>query len=155
MWLFAAPRWYQMHRVVVIVAAGLALGGCSSLSSAFKSEPPTVKVDLDSVPPGADALASNGQSCKTPCSITVPAADFSVAFTMNKFQPANVPVHVVVTPGDFTSPAIATADPNPVVAELQSAVPVRKRKRGPHKPKPARDGAPAAGTSPFPAPSGR
>lgn len=143
-----------MRRIVVIVAAGLALGGCSSLSGAFKSEPPTVKVDLDSVPPGADALASSGQSCKTPCSITVPAADFAVTFTMNKFQPANVPVHVVVSPGDFMNPATAAADPNPVVAELQAAVPVRKRKPGPLKPRKPRAARPAgpAATSPFPAP---
>ncbi|ABE39288.1 PEGA domain-containing protein [Rhodopseudomonas pseudopalustris] len=147
-----------MRRFVVIAATGLSLAGCSSLSfDAFKSAPPTVTVQLDSVPPGAEALTSGGQSCKTPCSITAPAADFSVTFSQNKFQPATVPVQVVVNPGDFTTSATATATPNPVVAELQPATPVRKRKpvvKRVKKPKPAAAATTAPEeSSPFPAPA--
>jgi hypothetical protein len=146
-----------MRRIVIIAAAGLSLAGCSSMSfDAFKSAPPTVTVQLDSVPQGAEALASSGQSCKTPCSITVPANDFTVTFSQNQFQPVTVPIQVVVTAGDFTSSATAVATPNPVVAELPAATPPRKRKpmvKRVKKPKPAAAAAPAADSSPFPAPA--
>ncbi|MDO8398488.1 MAG: hypothetical protein Q7T45_11780 [Bradyrhizobium sp.] len=149
-----------MRRVVVIAVAGASLAGCSSLPSsfsmdAFKSAPPTVQVQLDSIPSGADAKTSVGPGCKTPCSVAVPAVDggFTVTYTLNKFLPATVPVQVINLPGDFSTPASTTIDPNPVVAELQPAgpppKPVRKRPPKPKQPKPAA-AAPAA--SPFPPP---
>jgi hypothetical protein len=141
-----------MRRVIVIAVTGMGLAGCSSFSlDSFKSSPPTVAVALESVPSGAEAKTSNGQTCKTPCSVNVPAgeAGFSVTFTMNKFQPATVPVQVLYTAGDVTTPPSTTIEPNPVVAQLQPAVPpkaVRGRPK-PTKPKPA-TAPPAA--SPFP-----
>jgi hypothetical protein len=146
-----------MRRVIVIAVAGLGLAGCSSFSmDALRPTPPSVTVQLDSIPPGADARTSAGPGCKTPCSVQVPATDsFSVTFNLPKFQPVTVPVQVVSLPGDFTTPASTSVDPNPVVAELQPAVPVRKqptkmlRKR---KPK-AAAAAPAAAGSPFPTPA--
>ncbi|PZA12654.1 hypothetical protein DNX69_07075 [Rhodopseudomonas palustris] len=147
-----------MRHLVVIALAGLSLGGCASMSDAFKSTPPDVTVQLDSVPPGADAVASTGQSCKTPCSVKVSPADFNVTFTMDKFQPVTIPVQVVVTPGSFMSEGTTTVTPNPVTAELQPAKPARRaRHASKRKPKPAA-AAPAseapAAASPFPAPSG-
>lgn len=146
-----------MRAVIVVVAAGLGLAGCSSLSlDAFKSAPPSVTVQLDSVPPGAEAVTSLGPSCRTPCSVAVPATgNFTVTYTLNKFQSATVPVQVTTMPGDFTSPPTTTIDPNPVVAELQPAVPAKKvaktvRKQKP-KPKPAAAAAPEG--SPFPDPA--
>jgi len=142
-----------MRRTIAIAAAGLSLAGCSSFSlDAFKPEPPTVQVQLDSTPQGADALTSVGPGCKTPCSVavTVPDTGFSVTYTLNRFQPVTIPVQFAH--GDLGSPA--TVNPNPVVAELQPAgpppKPVRKRAMKPKKPKPSRSApAPAAG-SPFP-----
>src|ERR1035437_11017044 len=113
-----------MRRVIVFAGAGPSLAGCSSFSLApFKPTPPTLQVQLDSVPPGADARTSLGPGCKTPCSVAVAAPDsgFSVTYTLNKFTPATVPVQVIHIPGDFTTPASTTIDPNPVVAELQPA----------------------------------
>src|ERR1700686_5836859 len=104
-----------MRRVIVIAAMGFSLAGCSSFSmDAFKSTPPTVQVQLDSVPPGADARTSLGPGCKTPCAVAVNAPDggFSVAYTLNKFQPETVPVQVIRIPGDFSSPGAPTIDPN-------------------------------------------
>jgi hypothetical protein len=151
-----------MRRVIVITAAGLSLAGCSSFSMGdyFKSTPPTVQVQLDSTPQGADARTSLGPGCKTPCSVTVPIPDnggFSVSYTLNKFQPATVPVQVTRIAGDFTTPASTRIDPNPVVAELQPMAPPPKPKRRvmrPKKPKPPR-AAPAAAPadSAFPAPT--
>ncbi len=145
-----------MRRVIVIAAAGLGLAGCSSFSlDAFKSAPAPVTVQLDSVPPGADALTSVGPGCKTPCSVSVPGADsFTVTFTLNKFQTTTIPVTVTHNPGDFSSPATTVLDPNPVVAELQPAAPAKKakplRKR---KPKPAAAAPEAPAESPFPPPN--
>jgi hypothetical protein len=146
-----------MRRVFVIAIAGASLGGCSSFSmDYFKSTPPTVQVQLDSIPSGADAKTSAGPGCKTPCSVAVPAADFTVTYTMNKFLPATVPVQVINTPGDFSTPASTTIDPNPVVAELRPAGPppkqVRRPPSKPKKPKPPQGAAPAPAASPFPAP---
>jgi hypothetical protein len=144
-------------RVVVIAVAGLSLAGCSSFSlDAFKSAPPTVQVQLESNPPGADAKTSLGPGCKTPCQVSVPAPDagFSVTFNLPKFQPATVAVQVIRSPGDFATPASTTVDPSPVFAELKPAGPppkVHKAMR-PKKPKKPTAAAAAAG-SPFPEPN--
>jgi hypothetical protein len=149
-----------MYRVIVIAAAGFSLAGCSSFSlDAFKPTPPTVQVQLDSKPQGADARTSLGPGCKTPCSVALPSPEtgFSVTYTMDKFQPATVPVQVVHVPGDLTTPSTTNIDPNPVVAELQPAGPPPRaaRKSRPRKPKPAAAAAaPApAAESAFPAPT--
>ena len=67
------------------------------------------------VPSGADATTSVGPGCKTPCSVDVaaPEAGFSVTFTMTKFQPVTVPVRVIYTPGDFTTPTSSRSSPIP------------------------------------------
>jgi hypothetical protein len=150
-----------MRRVIVIAAAGFSLAGCSSFSlDAFKSTPAAVQLQLDSTPQGADAHTSLGPGCKTPCtvSVTPPDAGFSVTYTLNKFQPATVPVQIVHVPGDFTTAASTNIDPNPVVAELQPAGPPPKaarktlRPKKPAKPKDA-TAEPTAGGSPFPEPA--
>ena len=152
-----------MRRVIVIAAAGFSLAGCSSFSSVavFKSTPPTVQVQLDSTPQGADARTSIGPGCKTPCSVTVTPPDtggFTVTYTMNKFLPATVPVQVTRVGNNFISSGTTNIDPNPVVAELQPAgpppKPPRKRVMHPRKPRPPKGAAaPAAGDSPFPEPA--
>jgi len=148
-----------MRRVIVVALAGASLAGCSSLSwDSLKSAPPMVQVQLDSVPSGAEAKTSVGPGCKTPCSIAVPAGDagFTVTYTLNKFQPVTVPVQVIYIPGDFTTPASTTIDPNPVVAELRPAGPPPKAVRATSKkPKPPKTTAAPAAGSPFPAPPPR
>ncbi len=152
-----------MRRVIAIAATGLSLAGCSSLSwDAFKSTPTPLQIRLESTPPGADAKTSLGPGCKTPCSVSVPPPEgggFSVTYTLNKFQSATVPVQVIRTQGDLTTPATTTIDPNPVVAELQPMGPppkaARKKMLKPKKPRPPAGGAaepPAAGSA-FPDPS--
>jgi len=167
MWRFVAAEWMVMRRVIAIALAGVSLGGCSSMSwDMFKSTPPTAQVRLESNPPGADATTSLGPGCKTPCSVSVPApeAPFTVTFALPRYQPATVPVNLIKNPGDFSTPASVTTDPNPVFAELQPAVPLKPVKKKPHRPKkpkpaaaapsaaPADAAAPAPGT-PFPDPN--
>jgi hypothetical protein len=133
-----------MRRVLAVAIAGAALasslGGCSSFSLGtvtdyFKSTPPSIQVQLESTPPGAEAKTSLGPGCKTPCSVSVAPPDnsFSVTYTLNRFQPTTVQVSVIRIPGDLTNPASTTIDPNPVLAELQPAVPVRGHKGTPPK----------------------
>jgi hypothetical protein len=149
-----------MRRVIVLAAAGLSLAGCASFSlDSFKSAPAPVTVQLDSVPPGAEARTSLGPSCKTPCSLPVSAeGGFSVTYTLAKYQPLTVPVSVTRNPGDFTTPATTVIDPNPVVAELQPMTPPRRgarklvKKRAAAAPADAAASATAA-TTPFPAPT--
>jgi hypothetical protein len=150
---------YIMRRVIVIAAAGLSLAGCSSFSmDSLRPAPTPVTIQLDSTPPGADAVTSLGPSCKTPCSLPITAdSSFSVTFNLPKYAPLTVPVTVTKTPGDFVTAAVTVVDPNPVVGELQPATPPR-RARKPVRRKPAAAAAPAAaepagGTTPFPAPS--
>jgi hypothetical protein len=106
------------------------------------------------VPSGADAVTSVGPGCKTPCSVAVvaPDAGFTVTFNTPKFQSATVPVRVIRNPGDFTTPASTTIDPNPVVAQLQPAGPPPRAGRKPMRPKRPKGAAAPAG-SPFPDPS--
>ena len=153
-----------MNRVIAVAIAGASLAGCSSFSMGdyFKSSPPpapTVQVQFDSTPQGADARTSVGPSCKTPCTIPVPIPDggFSVTFSMAGFQPATVPVQATKFPGDFTTPASVNIDPNPVTAELRPAgpppKPPKKKVMRPKKPKPPKGAAPAPADSAFPAPA--
>lgn len=163
-------------RIIIVVAAGLGLAGCSSLSmpsfSGFKSEPQAVTVQMESLPVGAEAKTSSGQTCKTPCSLSVPAADgFSVTFSAPKYQSETVPVLVVRQQADTSGnpdyvqgQSIGTVvDPNPVYAELKPAGPQRGGKaapkaapKAPKAKKPRASVAPAADdASPFPPPPSR
>jgi hypothetical protein len=145
-----------MRRVIVIAVAGASLAGCSSVSfDSFKPAPSAVQVQLESTPPGADARTSLGQSCKTPCSVTLsaPEGGFSVTYALNKFQPATVQVQVA--PGDFLNLSAPTITPNPVVAELQPALPPpraagKMRPKKPSPPKGTTAAAPAPAGSAFP-----
>ena len=72
--------------VVAVAVASLSLASCSSVSapsfSAFKPKPTTTLLLIESNPAGAEAKTSLGQSCRTPCTMQIGAAnDFTVAFT--------------------------------------------------------------------------
>ncbi|MDU3131836.1 MAG: hypothetical protein E6699_30675, partial [Bradyrhizobium sp.] len=142
-----------MWRVIAIAIAGAGLAGCSSFSmDSFKMAAPEVPVQLDSVPQGAEAKTSLGPGCKTPCTVSVPAPDagFSVTFTMDKYQPATIPVQVIRNSGDFNSSPPVVMDPSPVVAELQPAAPAPKavKHMRPKKPKPQKSAAAPAAAAP-------
>ena len=149
-----------MRRVIVIAAAGFSLAGCSSFSmDTFKSTRRTVQVQLDSTPPGADARTSSDRAARRPARSTVPVPDsgFSVTYTLEQVPAGHRAGAGGQVPGDFSTPASATVDPNPVVAELQPAgpppKPARKKIMRPKKPKPPKS-APARcrrlGIPPFP-----
>jgi hypothetical protein len=62
-------------------------------------------------------------------------------------------VNVIRNPGDFTTPATATTDPNPVFAELQPAGPAPKAHGPSKKKKKPKTAAPQEADSPFPDPN--
>jgi hypothetical protein len=156
-----------MKRVFTIAACGLSLAGCSSLPNwmqfetpgFMKSAPSTISMQFESEPAGAEARTSTGQTCRTPCSLTVAANEFTVSFALPGYQPQTVPVRTVASndprdanaEGELSAPRLV---PNPVFVELApaSGPPVAARKPPPPKKKPAPRPAPTA-MAPEPAPS--
>lgn len=146
----------MMYRVLAIFGGALALAACSSSPDwmnldALKPGPSLDSVSFESEPPGAEAKVSNGQSCRTPCSLALPVdAASSVTFTLNGFQPETERLEAIQNTGE--PPRLR---PNPVVVELTPAPPAAARKPAPKKPaakKPARPKPTAAAPAPAPAP---
>ena len=63
--------------------------------SFMKSAPAATTMQFESEPAGAEARTSLGQTCRTPCTQTVTANEFTVSFTLPGYQPQTVPVRVV------------------------------------------------------------
>ena len=88
---------------------------------------PTVPLQFESEPPGAEVRTSGGQTCKTPCALAVPAADMQVTYNLNGYQPLTVPVKLMQPDevrdiGEFGSSSQPPRfNPSPVTAELVKA----------------------------------
>jgi hypothetical protein len=128
-----------MRCVIALAITGLSLAACSSAPP----RQPTMQIDLESTPPGADARTSMGSGCKTPCSVSVPVpeTDFSVSFTLNDFKPVTVTVRVSGNPAGFLAIGTTRIEPNPVVAQLEPVAPPPKPARKPVRPKKPKDPA--------------
>src|SRR3984957_7273750 len=135
-----------MRRAFAIAGASISLAGFSSFSTSswnyFKSDPPTIKVQLESTPPGADARISIGGGCKTPCSVSVTPPEGSTSFLVNYSmagrKPAGVPVQILKESGGMFSSDTVKLSPTPVVAERQPigpppapAKPMRPKRKKP------------------------
>ena len=139
-----------MRRALAMAATAVTLAGCSSFSTDyFKSTPPTVQVQLESTPPGADARTSIGPGCKTPCSVSVtpPDTGFTVNYALPGMQPASVPVRVTRESGGMFASDTFKVAPNPVFAQLQPTAPPPKPHR-PMRPKRKKPAAAPAGAAP-------
>ena len=113
-----------MSRVVlsVVVAAvvGVSLTGCSyALSSNSSSERlQALKVETD--PLGAEVRTTQGQTCTTPCELTVPSHEQPVTITKNDYVPQTVQVALGPQPDhSFWENPPPTLVPNPVLVVLQ------------------------------------
>jgi len=133
-----------MKRIIVIAACGMSLAACSSMPSWMsldKAAPSANTMQFESEPAGAEARTSNGQSCRTPCSLAVGASEFTVSFSLPGYQPQTVPVKVVASTetnpeGETSAPRLV---PNPVFVELSPAGAPPPRRPAPAqaaKPKP-------------------
>ncbi len=104
----------------------------------FRSGPPTEVLRIESEPPGADARTAEGQSCRTPCELTVPSTgEVAISFALQGYNPQTINVRAEAPPAaSYAEAAPATRmQPNPVYAELTPSVPPRQKKRSPPKKK--------------------
>ena len=140
-----------MSQVIAVLACGFTLAACSmSMPSLdfFKPSPDTEVLRVESEPPGADARTTQGQNCRTPCELAVPAGgEFAISFALNGYQPQTVQVRAEPSAGETAS--AARLQPNPVYAELQPMKPPVKKKSIPRKS--AQKTAPARGAADAPA----
>ncbi len=120
-----------MVKHLSIVACGLALAACSSSGDLMRTATPTVPLQFESEPPGAEVKTSGGQTCRTPCALAIPAADFQVTYSLNGYQPQTIPVKLL-PPDDMRGTeemgltgSTPRFDPSPVMAELVKGGPRR------------------------------
>jgi hypothetical protein len=112
----------MIYRFLAVIGSAAALAACSS--DTFKSGPFLDTVSLESEPPGAEAKASNGQTCRTPCALALPVdASASITFTLNGYQPEAEKLEAITSTGE--PPRLR---PNPVVVELSPASPSAAKK---------------------------
>jgi hypothetical protein len=138
---------------------GLAVSGCGNLmpsldfKGAFSTAPTSGTLEVQSEPPGAEAKASTGPACKTPCTLEVPATgEFTISLALAGYKPQTVTVKPVTGESNAFSmtPATVRYDPSPVMAQLEAIAPPPKAKRR-SAPKPAKTSAtmkPTAGGPP-------
>ena len=136
-----------MSRVIAFLACGFTLAACSSSLPSmdfFKSTPSTETVRIESEPPGAEAKVASGQSCRTPCELSVhPGSDNSVSLTLNGYQSQSV----ALRPESGDSGKLT---PNPLYVELQAVAPAsgKKKKKVAAKPKKPSTTATASAATP-------
>jgi len=115
-----------MSRVIAVMACGFMLAACSTTMPSLdfmKSAPQAESLAIESEPPGAEAKTSLGQSCRTPCQLSVqPGSEFSVTLALSGYQPQTVSVRPAAE-GATAAPRLA---PNPVHVDLQAVAPPKK-----------------------------
>jgi hypothetical protein len=123
---------YIMSRIIAVIACSLTVAACSMPTLDFlNSSPSTELVRFESKPAGAEVKTSSGQSCRTPCELSIKAApEISAEFAFKGYQRQTVSLH------SEGSQWLGSAHlvPNPVYAELQrspvaSAVEKRVKKK--------------------------
>src|SRR5438132_6953293 len=150
-----------MSRVIAVMACGFMLAACSATMPSLdflKSTPQPETLAIESEPPGAEAKTSLGESCRTPCKLSVqPGSEFSVTLALSGYQPQTVSVRPEAD-GAAATPRLA---PNPIRVTLQAVAqpkkPVLKKKKPvvaaarPAASPPVASAAPTAAPAPAPA----
>src|SRR6516164_7469870 len=123
-----------MSKVIAIVACGLSVAACSgSIPDFLKSSPPKAALRFESVPTGAEVKVS-GQSCRTPCELTLDVAELSATFAHKGYQPETITVRSEKSV--FASPRFV---PNPVHSDLHPMGASAKRQQKKETPVAAED----------------
>jgi hypothetical protein len=103
----------------VAVVAGVSLAGCSSMSSIPLSEQ-FQPLNFESDPAGAEIRTTQGQTCITPCALTVLSQEQPVTITRDGYMPQTVQVTTGSPPDHlFWQHPPPTFVPNPVHVVLQ------------------------------------
>jgi hypothetical protein len=121
-----------MNRVVAVVACGFTLAACSGSMpnlEFLKSSPQTEALRVESQPPGAEAKTASGQSCRTPCELSVTGGgETTITLALNGYQTQTVALQPEPS-GSLSSITGSTRlTPNPIQVELQPA-PVKPSKK--------------------------
>jgi hypothetical protein len=150
-----------MSRVGITAAIaavlGVSLTGCSSALSSSSSSEQLQALNFESDPPGAEIHTTQGQTCITPCELTVPSHEQPVTIAKNDYVPQTIQVAVGPQPDhSFWQNPPPTLVPNPVRVSLQP-VPKPAHHAGGHKSASRTHTAktapaPSAASSPFPSP---
>ena len=116
-----------MSRVIAVMACGFMLAACSTTMPSLdfmKSAPQAESLAIESKPSGAEAKTSLGQSCRTPCQLSVqPGSEFSVTLALSGYQPQTVSVRPEAGGATAAAPRLA---PNPVHVDLRAVAPPKK-----------------------------
>ena len=122
------------NRALAVVICSLGLASCSSVAmpsfDAFKQKPTTTLLLIQSSPPGAEARTSLGQTCRTPCTMQIGAADdFTVNFALNGYMPQALTVHATMSGGGWMTAPSPVLDPGSLFATLEPATPQKPAKQ--------------------------
>jgi len=134
-----------MSRIGFVVAAasllGVALAGCSSMLASNSASEQLQPLNFESDPPGAEVRTIQGQTCVTPCALSVPSQEQPVTISREGFVPQTVQVTTGPLPDhSFWEKPAPTLVPNPVRVVMQASQPAKPPK--PAKPRRARSHAP-------------
>jgi len=103
----------------VAVIVGVSLAGCSATSSIPLSDQ-FQALNFESDPPGAEIRTTQGQTCITPCALSVPPQEQPVTITRDGYMPQTVQVTTGSPPDHpFWQHPPPTFVPNPVHVVLQ------------------------------------
>jgi len=110
----------------VAALVGISLTGCSSALSSNSLSEQRQTLNFESDPSGAEIRTTQGQTCITPCELTVPSQEQPVTITKNDYVQQTVQVTVGPQPDhSFWQNPPPTLVPNPIRIALQ-AVPKPK-----------------------------
>ena len=146
-----------MSRVIAVMACGFMLSACSAAMPSLdflKSTPQPETLAIESEPAGAEAKSSLGESCRTPCKLSIqPGSELSVTLALSGYQPHTVSVRPEAD-GAAAAPRLA---PNPVHVALRPVIAKKKKPIAtatrPAAPPPMASAAPTPAPTPAPAPA--
>ena len=124
--IYTRRHTLSLHDALLI--CGLGLASCSSVAmpsfDAFKPKPTTTLLLIQSTPSGAEARTSLGQTCRTPCTMQIGAADdFTVSFALNGYMPQTLTVHSTMSKGGFTTAPSPECNPASLFPTLEPVTP--------------------------------
>ena len=125
------------RRALAVMICSLGLASCSSFAmpgfDAFKPKPTTTLLLIQSSPAGAEARASLGQTCRTPCTMQIGAADdFTVSFDLNGYMPQTLTVHSTMSEGGYMTAPSPVLKPASLFATLEPVTPKTQKPSRPH-----------------------